>query len=1617
MAASTEAQDVNISLSDTSAIAGETFLVPLRISPIDETDAVISGTFKFNMNEAVFEIIGFEKTGTILENTPNIFFNVGTNTLAFAGVDTLVGSGTLINLKVKAKDNAAYFAYTDVTFSEASLNEGNPTVNATGARFTIKGINIQPRSSNISILEGDSLQFTLSGNVAQPVTWSVTDTTIGTISSNGMFKAKTFGLVQVKAYDNQGLRDSTAFFRVQPAVLSELAITIPEVSVRQTKSISLPIYISDVSGLEILSADLQVNYNQNYLTLNGVTSGGTMTESWGEPTIQRETGSIKIASAGTDTLVGFGTLFYLNFTVNDIGTGSFPINFVYANLNEELSITLNNGSFTVLAKPVMELNQSDTAISIGQNIDFEVIGGNGTAPYTWEVDDTSIATIDQNSGELTGISRGDVLINAIDDEGFISELINVRVNDFDAYLDSSTVIFPDTIEVALRTGDLTTFNVLSYEAEIAYDTTKLEFLDLVTIGTQSEDASAEATVDENLKVAAAGTSFLGGSDSIIILKFAQKDNVDHLDVLKLDLKYLVFDEPGTDIPTTSPKPGIVSVIKIDPPSAPILASPVNASVDQDTSITFDWNSSLEATNYTLQVGTDDNFAGVVLDTTISETAFTLNGLNYLTFYYWRVKASNLGGDSEWSDTLSFKTVIEKPEIPSLLFPVDSLDRAETTAFLSWNAADRADSYIMQLTTAEDFSTIDYEKVVFDTVTNQAGLTYLTDYYWRVKATNTGGESDYSEERTFQTKAIPAEVPVLELPADVSIDTDTVVTLSWIASNGAISYEYQLGTDDNFNGIVQQGNIGSDTSLTVTGLDFLTSYYWRVRTIGAQDTSDYSQPFSFTTKIALPATPTLVSPTDGLTELPLSLDLVWNTAERADDYKVEISAINDFSSLVLDQTVSDTTVLATGLTNSTDYFWRVQSNNTTGGSAYSEVRTFQTKAVDASVPVLISPVSGSVDTDTTITLIWSSAVGALEYHYEVSDASDFSSITATTIGLDTSAVVDGLEYLTQYFWRARAIGAQDTSDWSGVFDFTTKIAKPDVPELVSPANASIELPINVSLSWKTAPRAVEYVLEVAGDNTFNELVIDSTLSDTTLEAIGLDYLTDYYWRVKATNTSGESDYSEERTFQTKAQDATIPQLLSPEDNAIDVDINTILVWSETVGALIYEYQLSNVSDFSTILVGSTISDTTSSITDLAMNTEYFWRVRGIGVQDTSNWSTPFSFVTRLDELTVPILKTPSMNAVGVEDSLEFVWTSVSGADSYQFVLDADTLTEEHDVSLVLNDTTVAVENLMFSTTYYWKVKAKDTLNLRESVWTPWFLFTTKNAPDVDPVVSIPLGEIILEEDFADSLIANLTEVFIDQGGDLLTYQIIQDTDLVLSNISQDMLSLTSKADTSGTAELVVQAQDPSGNIVMDTLFITVTPVNDLPYIVQIPDSIAFKQGELFEFFIDTSFADIEDEVSELTFSTSVSPTDVFAVFDPTTFKISLTSPVYIGFAELTIVVVDSDGGELTATIVLDVMPVTSNEFNEGVPIQFSLEQNYPNPFNPSSTINFGIPEASDVRIDVFNMLGQHISTLVDSKMQAGYHSVVFEASSLSSGIYIYRIVAGDFVQTKRMMLIK
>ena len=89
----------------------------------------------------------------------------------------------------------------------------------------------------------------------------------------------------------------------------------------------------------------------------------------------------------------------------------------------------------------------------------------------------------------------------------------------------------------------------------------------------------------------------------------------------------------------------------------------------------------------------------------------------------------------------------------------------------------------------------------------------------------------------------------------------------------------------------------------------------------------------------------------------------------------------------------------------------------------------------------------------------------------------------------------------------------------------------------------------------------------------------------------------------------------------------------------------------------------------------------------------------------------------------------------------------------------------------------------------------------------------------------------------------------------------------------------------------------------------------------------------------------------------------------------------------------------------------------VPKQFELYQNYPNPFNPTTVIRYGIPKESSVKLVVYNILGEVIKTLVENKQKAGSYEVNFNASNLATGIYIYRIQAGDFVDTKKMILMK
>ena len=102
---------------------------------------------------------------------------------------------------------------------------------------------------------------------------------------------------------------------------------------------------------------------------------------------------------------------------------------------------------------------------------------------------------------------------------------------------------------------------------------------------------------------------------------------------------------------------------------------------------------------------------------------------------------------------------------------------------------------------------------------------------------------------------------------------------------------------------------------------------------------------------------------------------------------------------------------------------------------------------------------------------------------------------------------------------------------------------------------------------------------------------------------------------------------------------------------------------------------------------------------------------------------------------------------------------------------------------------------------------------------------------------------------------------------------------------------------------------------------------------------------------------------------------------------------------------------------EMIPTGVNDNNNQIPISFALDQNYPNPFNPTTTISFSFPSKSFVTLKMFDILGKEVATIISEEMSAGSYSRQWNAANMSSGIYFYRLQAGSFTETKKLILLK
>lgn len=193
-----------------------------------------------------------------------------------------------------------------------------------------------------------------------------------------------------------------------------------------------------------------------------------------------------------------------------------------------------------------------------------------------------------------------------------------------------------------------------------------------------------------------------------------------------------------------------------------------------------------------------------------------------------------------------------------------------------------------------------------------------------------------------------------------------------------------------------------------------------------------------------------------------------------------------------------------------------------------------QAVPPAAPVLSSPLTGAVNLPIALTLSWGSVPTAQTYRVQISNDSLFTTTFKDSAGItSTSLNVTALNNSTKYFWRVNASYLGLVGNYSTVSNFTTIIASPSVPVLISPTNNSINQPLAITLNWNSIPVAASYRVQAATDSLFTSLILnDSTVTTNSKALSGLLNFKTYYWRVNAKNLAGTSAYSSVWNFNTK-----------------------------------------------------------------------------------------------------------------------------------------------------------------------------------------------------------------------------------------------------------------------------------------------------------------------------------------------------------------------------------------------------------------------------------------------------------------------------------------------------
>ena len=766
-----------------------------------------------------------------------------------------------------------------------------------------------------------------------------------------------------------------------------------------------------------------------------------------------------------------------------------------------------------------------------------------------------------------------------------------------------------------------------------------------------------------------------------------------------------------------------------------------------------------------------------------------------------------------------------------------------------------------------------------------------------------------------------------------------------------------------------------------------------------------------TVLELPSQVSLSSPSDDASGVVLQPTLSWSSSARSTEYDVQVST-DGFSSYVINATTTDTSYsVGSALEYGTAYSWRVRGTNTTGDGDWSSAWDFTTKIERPSQVSLSSPSDDASGVVLQPTLSWSSSARSTEYDMQVSLDSSFNdtskfALVRENISANIYSIKNPLEYGNNYFWRVRGTNTTGDGDWSSVWDFWTDFR----PNLELPLNGSTKISTPVKLKWGMQVKSNYFDIQIAQDKSFDDLTINLIDYDST--QIIISDLNDnelYYWRVRAKVSKTITYWSDIYSFSTTQLKPDTVIAESPVDSTNDASIPVAFSWRQAYLANSYQLQISDSNGFS-FFSDTSVTDTTILLSNFNSGTDYYWRIRSVNDSGFSSWSVINNLNIGVGGFEGPLLIFPDNNAVDLGEQLKLTWETMKGADNYQLQI-----AYSNDFVDIFIDTTevmdeeLLVQGLENGMNYFWRVRATDSESA--STWSEVYSFSTAILPPnkisiIQPASSSEDIDLPVTFIWKQAVTADYYELKFGDTKELsnsITLSDITDTTVTLENLNYDSRYFWK------VRGINLLDNGPWSEVYS---FSTGLPIPDFPVLVHPQNDDDLRPPIRFG-WNSTEFTD--------SYHLQVSQDELFKniVFDSTlskqTVEIAALDEIKKYYWRLKSInrLFTSEWSEVRN---FNLISLTNTE-DELVIEEFALHQNFPNPFNPSTVITFDVKNVQDVKVQVFDLSGRLVKTLVNNKTSPGRHQVVFDASTLSSGVYLLRMQAGYFIDTKKITLIK